>query len=52
MLQGDESGIGPTEGGWKFPELGFGKLPATRSASNPRFTEPGSKLGFYLMSFR
>ena len=41
-----ESGIGRTSGGWKFPELTslgeFGKLPATRCASNPGLTEPAS----------
>jgi hypothetical protein len=31
---------------------GFGKLPATRGASNPGLTEPASMFGFYHMPFR
>ena len=30
----------------------FGKLPATRGASNPGLTEPTSMFGFYHMPFR
>ena len=30
----------------------FGKLPATRGASNPGLTEPASMFGFYHMPFR
>ncbi len=30
----------------------FGKLPATRGASNSGLTEPASMFGFYLMPFR
>jgi hypothetical protein len=43
-LHGGESGIGLTEGGWKFPDSRgeFGKLPATRGASNSGLTEPAS----------
>jgi hypothetical protein len=31
---------------------GFGKLPATRGASNPGLAEPASMFGFYHMPFR
>ena len=53
-MQGGESGIGLTHRGWlevsrthvRAKRGEFGKLPATRGASNPELTEPASMFGF------
>jgi hypothetical protein len=39
-------------GRWVRERGEFGKLPATRGASNPGLTEPASMFGFYHMPFR